>query len=379
MEIGGPRRKTGGKGVNILAAALAAFLHAADPGGAAIPPPAPPAVKVVSEADRLADQGIDLIFGEVAVRDLDAGRALLEQAAARGSPAALNALAIVHERGLGVPPDAAKASDYMERAAAAGDVAAQLNLGIRLNGGRDRAQQKRGFDLLSRAAADGRFGGIALGWLAEAYLFGRGVEVDVGKGVGLLLAADGASEGDAAVPFLLGRAYEDGWEGVEPDPVKAAGYFRRAADLGHPRSAWKLGMAYLNGEGVEQNLRQAATYVKQAAEAGEPDGQISMAVMLALGQGIPEDDAKARTWYRRAAEQGSAHALRGLAFMLLTGEGGQADPVTGTAYAELAQEAGDEPAGELLKELGLKKPTAEERRRIDAFKADWRRSHAAPE
>ena len=50
--------------------------------------------------------------------------------------------------------------------------------------------------------------------------------------------------------------------GVAPDFPKAAGYFRRAAELGYPDAAYALALCYRQGRGVPQDDAMAARWMK---------------------------------------------------------------------------------------------------------------------
>ena len=321
---------------------------------------------------------------------LDAGdpgraRALMEQAAATGHPEAMNGFATYVNLGVGAPPDPERASALLEEAAAAGSIAAKLNLGMQLIDSTEATEQRLAVAILEELYANpprhaGRetVRGLAAGGLARAYLFGVAVEEDVPRGVALLELAEAADAADPGTLFLLGRCYESGWGGREPDATRSTGYFRRAAELDHPGSQWKLGMALLNGSGVRADAEEAYVWVRRAAEAGFTPAEISTAVMLALGQGVEGDPAESRRWYQRAAQKNSAHAMRGLGFMLLEGDGGPRDAARGYAYLRLAADVGEPVAVQLMAQLDERLLSDEERRASEEFVERWLADHGPP-
>jgi TPR repeat protein len=163
----------------------------------------------------------------------------------------------------------------------------------------------------------------------------------------------------------------------ESDPVRGARDMGDLAQDGDAVAQWYYGMYLLNGDGVDRDQQAAWTWVKRSAEGGFLNGQISAAVMLATGEGVAEDDVAAREWYRKASEHPSAHALRGLGVMMLTGEGGPVELLRGYAYLEMAREGGDRNAGLILDRVGAQL-SADDRRTVDAIKADWKRTFGDP-
>jgi TPR repeat protein len=322
-----------------LTVALAA-IGCTGPGEPAVRSWDPAAARLFAAAEKAVDAG-----------DYAQGRALMERAAATGEPEAMNGYAMYVSRGIGADPDPVRGRVLLEQAVAAGSVAARVNLGCELIHSEDPGDQRRGVGLLADVYAHppavpsgGDLRMLAAGGLASAYLFGISVEEDVPRGVELLELADASHQAAPDMLYLLGRTYQSGWGGREPDALKSYLYFLRGAQLGHAPSQWYVGMALLNESGAAHDEREAYRWVRMSGEVGFLNGELSTAVMLALGQGVEEDDVEARRWYERAATKNSAHALRGLGFMLLTGEGGPREPARGLAYVQLAADAGDEEA-----------------------------------
>jgi len=330
------------------------------------------------DADALVQEARAALAG----RDLQRARALMEEAAATGNSDAINNLATFVEMGVGGPPDGALAQRLLEDAAERGSVAAKLNLGLRLTHSEREADQRRAVELLIDVyndppdpAVSDSTRAIAAGGLGVAFLLGRGALQDVARGVDYLEEADARGDGDERTLFLLGRAYQRGWDVRQPDPLRALRYFQRAAELGHAEASWQVGMAYLRGAGVAASDGLALDWFVRAAEGGDPRGDVSAAYLLSRGRGAVEDDAEARRLYARAAEQGSPHALRGLGEMLLRGEGGPRDEVRGLAYVMLAESAGvtESSAGEPLPQ-----PSERTRREAARFAAEWQSQRALP-
>jgi TPR repeat protein len=339
------------------AAAVAAVLLASAPALAAEPAPSK------AEAAALLDQARGLIE-----KDPAKARALVERAAQSNDPEALNHLGAFVGQGIGGPADPDKATAILERAAARGSNGARLSLGHMLIRQDSDADRRRGFKFLEQAYADPKAKGFAAKGLGIAYAFGYGVPRDTDRAVALLTEASTQDDSDPEVEFLLGRAYQNGYGKLEPDPPRAYRHLRRAAELGNPHAAWLTGMMLLNGDGVAKDDREAYRWVRRAGEEGDLGGMISTAVMLATGEGVQENDVEARGWYEKAVERNSAHALRGLGIMLYNGEGGPADQVRGYAYLKLAEQGGDGNATKILATIQVPAATAAA---ADKLAADW--------
>lgn len=309
--------------------------------------------------------------------DPAAGRTMAEALAATGEPDAINLYGtVIEEQSEGRTDEMARAIALYEQAAAAGSNKGRVNLAYILIFDREHRDYSRGMALAEAASDDPAVAAFSAYLLGTGYLFGNGVEQDVGRGVALLNKSIQSEPDNDDAQYLLGRAYAEGW-GVEPDLPRAWRHQKIAADLGNPRAMWQVGMFFNDGEVVEQDHVKAYEMFLLAAEGGDPNGQISTAVSLALGQGVSIDPAKARYWYGRAVEQGSAHALRGLGAMLIMGEGGAVDLTTGIAYLEMAAEGGDDMAPRLIERFRTE-IAAQDRDRIEAVKKTWRAKFGEP-
>lgn len=330
---------------------------------------------LLSAAPSAAQDPIDELMARLETDPVGA-LAGLEALAEAGDHEAVNAVASVLDNPPdGVSRDQARALRLWEQLVAGGSDAARLNLGARLLGNDDPADDARAVAMLA-AIRNPDLTPFAAFPLGRALLFGRGVEQDMERGVRLLEQFVEASPDHTDAQFLLGRAYQNGW-GIPVDAGAAYRHLKIAAGGGDARAQWNVGMMLLNGDGVTENPVLAHEQVRASAEGGYGPGMVSMAVMLALGQGTEPDPAGARQWYRRAAEAGSAHALRGLGGMLMTGEGGPVDAVTAAAYLDLAAKGGDEMAPAMLQRYGPE-IAALDAAAVEAVKARWLREHGAP-
>eukprot|EP00729_Bicosta_minor_P022564 gene22564-biopygen27388 len=92
--------------------------------------------------------------------------------------------------------------------------------------------------------------------------------------------------------------------------------FRQCWKLVHDRSPGRhtplaqnqLGFMYSKGDGVEPDAVEAATWFRKAAETGCCDAQCNLGTMYSIGAGVEQDWGEATKWYRTAAEAGHAAA-----------------------------------------------------------------------
>jgi len=180
---------------------------------------------------------------------------------------------------LRMPPDAARAVPHLQKAAAAGNSAAQK-------------------------------------LLADCYLAGNGIAADPQKARQLLQQA--AEHGNADAMSRLGDMLEYGI-GIMPDEAAAYQWFKKAADRGIPRGRAKLGDFYWSGKFVRQDVIAAAKLYQQAADAGDAYGAFRLACCCMDGIGVRRDPAKGLQLLQKAARDGEAQAQYRLAMLYRQG------------------------------------------------------------
>ncbi len=122
-----------------------------------------------------------------------------------------------------------------------------------------------------------------------------------------------AEGGNTSAMINLANLYEQG-QGVARDPVAAAAWLTKAAELDDPRAQVSLGLAYETGQGVARAPRTAAAWFRRAAEQGDTTAQFNLGVMLATayGEGLaastPEQRREAMAWLDRAVQGGEREA-----------------------------------------------------------------------
>ena len=170
--------------------------------------------------------------------------------------------------------------------------------------------------------------GLAAGALATAVPSGCNAEP-----VSLIASLEKlATANNAEAVYHLGMAYQTG-SGVAEDHAKALAAFRRAAALGDPLGAYKLGCYYAGqGEGlVAPDEDEAFRYKMVAAKAGYALAQQD----VGLTYGRRGDVAEARRWLEQSAVQGWGDGLFALSAAYNGAFGGEKDPAKTAAYFRL--------------------------------------------
>jgi TPR repeat protein len=107
--------------------------------------------------------------------------------------------------------------------------------------------------------------------------------------------------------------------------------FGQAAEQGHARAQYNLGVCYAFGTSVEKDDAKAARLYGQAAEQGHTSAQYRLGLCYALGKGTEANKAQAARLFRQAAEQDNAPARLWL---------GWQDPSAAVKQYRLAVEGG---------------------------------------
>ena len=213
--------------------------------------------------------------------------------------AAMTLLGELHNQGLGVAPDPAKAAEWYRLAARHGDGHALYALGT-------MAVEGRG---MARDPARGR------AWFEEAA--GRG-EPRAAYNLALLLLPSAAPD----------------------DMLRAVEFLRRAADAEIADAQHALGVLYLKGRGVTRDAAEAARLFERAARNGSLAGEVEHAILLFNGDGVPASEPLAAKAFRRAALKGNAIAQNRLARLYVAGRGVPANRIEAAAWHLMAAAQG---------------------------------------
>ena len=117
-----------------------------------------------------------------------------------------------------------------------------------------------------------------------------------------------AQEGVAEGAYHLAMLYDSG-NGIAHDSVRAAYWYRRAAEAGHLHAQHNLAVAYANGDGVEMDFNKALAWWTLAASSGNADSQYNLGIVYATGvHGVAKNLKMAKKWWRMAAMKGDPMA-----------------------------------------------------------------------
>jgi uncharacterized protein len=371
--------------VALLAALLAVsgVAHGQQVGAADVAPALRPAVEAYRAGDLAAAEAA---FRARASSDVDAeawlgavqfdrgadreGLRHIQHAADAGSSEGAHRLALVYAQGLaGTPRDEKRAVELFEKAAAAGHVRAQINLGILYMRGQgvpaDLIQARA---WLEKAAASGDPQAL--------YTLGRALSESAGQAVAdPVRAADlyrrAAEKGNALAGLRYGLALSEG-NGVKRDPVAAQRWLIQAQESGIPEAALAMGdmaartPATRDKATNEKIVQSALSWYQGAANAGVPSAQFKLANAYFAGVGVPRDPAQALLWYSRAAQQGLPQAQHAVGIMLIGGVAGARDPVEGYKWLLLAEKGGH-PDSRVVREKAAEQIAEPDRKRAEAL------------
>jgi uncharacterized protein len=149
-----------------------------------------------------------------------------------------------------------------------------------------------------------------------------------------------AVDGDAIAQYLVGVELAHGI-GVAADPAAAIGWYRRAAEQGHPWALHNLAWMQSVGLGMPADPVAALEGYRRAAEAGNVRSMLEVGRAALSGIGVLVEAEEAGKWLRRAAEAGNVTAMGLLGSQLLEGPRLPADPAEAHRWLAPAAAAGD--------------------------------------
>ncbi|HET7680458.1 MAG TPA: hypothetical protein VFK79_10030 [Xanthobacteraceae bacterium] len=139
------------------------------------------------------------------------------------------------------------------------------------------------------------------------YAEGRGVTADPSEAARWLELA--AKRGLAMAQFRLAGFYEKGI-GVKKDVETARRLYRTAAEQGNAKAMHNLAVLYAEGAAVKPDYRTAAQWFRLAADHGVSDSQYNLAILYARGIGVDRNLVESYKWFALAAAQGDDEAAK---------------------------------------------------------------------
>lgn len=282
-------------------------------------------------AGAMQELGVMMAEGKGGPRDMPGALQWIEKAAAQGdlhNAAAMYWLAESHYEAKELP----QAAEWFRKSAEAGDVDAKLRFGFMLSHGEGVAQDtQKAFAMYLDAARAGNT--AAMFNLGEYYNAGKGVEQSATAARFWYLRAAMNGETDAEAKFAsLADAPSESTEGARLQELatktrnsasteaefaaakgKAFPIYLQAAELGHLPGITAVAYAYQHGDGIAKDLVKAREWTLISAEMGNDSSQTILAQFLLEGIGGPRNTQGARFWFEQAALAGNSLAMWKLA------------------------------------------------------------------
>ncbi|WP_160194696.1 tetratricopeptide repeat protein [Devosia riboflavina] len=313
--------------------------------------------------------------GEVVEQDGAKVVALLEPLAKGGNAGALTGLGELYLTGArNMPKDVPLAAEYLERAAATGDLWGKFQLALLLidGNGVDR-DLEQAVELLEEVSQTGD------PWVLITLgdLYAKGLVPPAEKAIPYFEKA--AATGNTAALTRLAQAYQTGLGSEAADPAKSREFWEAAVakgdsfaqinlallllddggraavdravkllDAGAARGeAWPatiLADLLVRGEKVPQDAQRAVALLAPLADGGSAAAQVALSDIYAKGAGdVAADPSRAFALIDAAYEQGEAQAASRLGFMLVRGEGTKQDISRGLGLLDQAVSRSTDP------------------------------------
>jgi TPR repeat protein len=195
-------------------------------------------------------------------------------------------------------PDADEVARLRAKAEA-GDMQAQLLLGVHLSQGRGVSADPAAAIIWYKRSADA--GSRTAQWyLGNAYEKGEGVAKDNEEAAKWYTLA--AEWDDDARLLYIARFFRDGRPGFPGNPMTSTRWFQKASALGNSSATYELAGLLKSGLAGPNGATEAARLYGKAAGQGCSLSPGILADMYERGDGVPKNLPEARKWYRKAAE-----------------------------------------------------------------------------
>jgi TPR repeat protein len=102
---------------------------------------------------------------------------------------------------------------------------------------------------------------------------------------------------------------------------QAIGWYKQAAEQGHPEAQYALGSMCEEGLGGAVDYAQARLWYKQAAAQDHSNAYLRLGCLWALGKGVPQNDRQAVACFKEAANLGNKNAAYNLGRMCMVNRG----------------------------------------------------------
>ncbi|MDY0882159.1 tetratricopeptide repeat protein [Dongia soli] len=132
--------------------------------------------------------------------------------------------------------------------------------------------------------------------------------------------------------YGLARLYEAG-RGVPQDSNEAVRWYRRAGDQDLDLAQLQLVRIYRQGSGaIAPDLAESTKWLERVAQGGNVSAMADLGTAYLQGIGVEKNAKTAHDWYERAAALGNSDALYNLGLLYQSGYSGQPDPIRAADY-----------------------------------------------
>jgi TPR repeat protein len=247
-------------------------------------------------------------------------------------------LGLMYETGSGVAKDPGKAVALYRQACDANDLDGCQSLALAYRKGEGVPKDVQRAIALLQQACD-RESGNACYMLAGMYQFGEGVAKDEAKSEALVKRAcklgssvcqieayetavrpydDDCRNGGAEACYMIGGAYQYGYDHLKVNYDLAASFYGEACDRGHAKACFILGVFHFEGVGVAKDPIKANDLFRKAGDLADKScaGNSKTAVtdcrtlgtIYEFGLGVAPDPARAKILYGKSCQLGDKEA-----------------------------------------------------------------------
>lgn len=108
-----------------------------------------------------------------------------------------------------------------------------------------------------------------------------------------------AEKGHKKAQYRLGVCYDKG-KGVAENDALAFKWYSKSAAQNYAKAQYQLGKCYKDGEGTEKNRQKAVSLFMLAAKQGNANAQYQLGKAYMKGKDITADEGKAKQWLKKA-------------------------------------------------------------------------------
>lgn len=184
--------------------------------------------------------------------------------------------------------------------------------------------------------------------LAYSYLYGSGVEENLGEGI--YWAIKSADQDNPNGIKLLKRCYIIGFGVSEHQNPNIETYIDKAID-GDKASQYMLGLCFQKGYGVITNDKESYRWISKAAESGASRAVLDLGVCYLNGWGTTRNRGMAFTYFKRAAKEDKPTILYLIGETILENSPNAEEMEFAVECLTRASEMGEHKASQLLKQI----------------------------